>query len=394
MKSKRDTYDFLVACTQTDVNIKEVNGLIAMISDWEDVYDRASMHGVLPLVYQVLSDNIFVNEKVRLQFKAEAYNIARGNMIKSAELIKILNLFDHHHIDVIAFKGPTLSQILYGDVVTRHYSDLDLLVDKNSLYHAATLLLKSGFESTFPIKFLKNRTYLSVGKDIAFDNHQLCLHVELHWKLFEKKFIIKKSNFFNTYQKVSIYKQSMQTLDNEPLLLYLCIHGSKHFWERLEWIVDLDRLIRTTPNLNWEKILQEAVVMKSQKLFLFGLHVAYLFFKTPLPQNIYEVMCDDVSSFELAKRVKQFFKDDKINLHVDQPFDFESIEHMALVSDGKYGYFHIKLRSYFQLKEGDILLINLPYFLSWIYYFLRPFRLIWKVVYKLLRHDKSNEAIN
>jgi hypothetical protein len=347
--------------------------------EWEYLYERASMHGVLPLIYKTFThEGVAVSQKDLMSFKSETYNIARENMIKSAWLIKIMELFLYHGIKSTAFKGPTLSELLYGDVITRHYADLDILVDENSLYSAAVLLLEHGFEPTFPIEFLKNRTYLRIGKDIAFDHKSEYLHVELHWKLFENKFIIKESLFFRRYQMVPIYKKELPTLGDEPLLLYLCVHGSKHFWERLEWIVDLDRFIRSRPHLNWDEIVHEAQEMQAKKLLCFGLQTTHLFYKTPLPQRIYKMIEEDHVSLKLAHQVKMLFLNDKINLHVNRLVNLESLHYLAQLSDKKFGAVRTKMKAYFEIKESDILVVNLPHTLSWAYYVIRPFRLAWK----------------
>ena len=44
----------------------------------------------------------------------------------------------------------------------------------------------------------------------------------------------------------------------EDLLLALCIHGSKHLWERLAWIADIAGLIESQPSLNWNELVNRA----------------------------------------------------------------------------------------------------------------------------------------
>ena len=50
-------------------------------------------------------------------------------MLLTSELIKIMKLLEENDIKAIAFKGPTLAQLAYGDVTLRQYVDLDLLVE-------------------------------------------------------------------------------------------------------------------------------------------------------------------------------------------------------------------------------------------------------------------------
>lgn len=83
-----------------------------------------------------------------------------------------------------------------------------------------------------------------------------------------------------------VHKQyTIATLNNEVLLAYLAIHGSRHLWERLEWIVDLDRLVRNN-RIDWEKVLRVATQFNGKKMLLLGLYLSKLFFQTPLPSFI------------------------------------------------------------------------------------------------------------
>ena len=51
-------------------------------------------------------------------------------MLMSAELIRIMKLLEKNDIKALAFKGPVLSQMVYGDITLRQYVDLDVLIRK------------------------------------------------------------------------------------------------------------------------------------------------------------------------------------------------------------------------------------------------------------------------
>ena len=259
MESHKANYELLIACCCKEVSITQLNKLIVNVEDWESFYNSAYMHGVLPLVYKSLNiKELDVKKDILNKFKSAYIDIAQANMLMSSELVKIFQIFEKNSIKAIAFKGPTLSQLIYDDVVTRQYTDIDILLDEESLDKAARVIIQYDYEIDFSVKFLKNKKYLRVGKDIHLTNVKLDVLIELHWKLFEKKFILKNKSFFNQYQEVKINNQLFNTLNTESLLLYLCMHGSKHLWERLEWIVDIDRLIRKKPNINWKLMQEEA----------------------------------------------------------------------------------------------------------------------------------------
>jgi hypothetical protein len=72
----------------------------------------------------------------------QSYNIeiAKTNMLMTAELIAVMKLLKDNEIEAIAFKGPTLSQMAYGDITLRQFSDLDILIDQKDIYKASKIL--------------------------------------------------------------------------------------------------------------------------------------------------------------------------------------------------------------------------------------------------------------
>ena len=56
-------------------------------------------------------------------------DIVKQNMLMTSELIKVLKILEENNIEAISFKGPVLSQLAYGDVVSRQYCDLDILIN-------------------------------------------------------------------------------------------------------------------------------------------------------------------------------------------------------------------------------------------------------------------------
>ncbi len=63
-------------------------------------------------------------------------------MLMTAELIRLLKIFQEAEVPVISFKGPILAQLAYGDISFRIFSDLDLLIKESDLVKVHNLLTK------------------------------------------------------------------------------------------------------------------------------------------------------------------------------------------------------------------------------------------------------------
>jgi len=64
------------------------------------------------------------------------------------------------------------------------------------------------------------------------------------------------------------------------------MHGSKHIWERIEWIVDVDKLIRTSNSIDWEEVYKLAHIANGKIMLELGLNLSSHLFQTPIPKEI------------------------------------------------------------------------------------------------------------
>lgn len=286
---------FLINCCKTNPTasaIEQIRVYITQLKNKQlsEVITLAHAHGIFPLVYHAIQTHAtdFISDKTHAELKQYNMTIVMQNMRMTAELIHIMRLLEENGIEALAFKGPTLSQLAYGDITKRQYCDLDILVNENNILSAGNCLSQNGFDPVFPLKILQNKTCLSVTNDLGFYNKSNNLLIELHWKLFREKIArhLKFEQFYNDKQSIELNNNSISTLSSETLLVYLCLHGSKHAWERIEWICDIDKLIRSVENFDWKTALLIAEQMDTKTTFYLGLKLGQSLFQTPLPEDI------------------------------------------------------------------------------------------------------------
>jgi hypothetical protein len=68
--------------------------------------------------------------------------------------------------------------------------------------------------------------------------------LELHTRLTDLAyhFPLEFDAVWSQRQSVVLHEHALSTLGNEDLLLYLAVHGTKHGWTCLGWVVDLVQL--------------------------------------------------------------------------------------------------------------------------------------------------------
>ncbi len=392
---------FLIACSQVAPSQNDIHFIFSYLND-EHLEPNAlialsNQHGILPLVYKTLkkiieddlsSSSLNAQRSTLNAFlsklKTHYMIIAQRNMLMSAELIRIIQLLEKNNIEALAFKGPALSQMAYGDITLRQYSDLDILVDEGNAYRAGKLMLENRHTSVLPLSILSNKTCLHTAKDFSLMSESGAVHTELHWRLFEKKYNISLLSCAveNKCQTVKINGKIIRTLQNELLLVYLCLHGAKHAFERIEWICDIDRLIRSS-EINWEAAIAIAEQSHAKRSFYLGLSLAHHLFQTPLPSEIITYIdTDKIQTLEALTLKKLSEKD---NQRSDFQKNRETFFYQVKLFDNISDILRFYFSTFFKISTNDCQTFVLPENLKFLYIFLRPVRLISNYTQKIFK---------
>jgi len=370
-------FKFITICCKTNLRKKDKTYIYEFLYEYKDIKlltKYALKNGVLPTIYKTIKTLDNIPPQLLQNLKQQNLRIAQKNILMSAELIKIIKLLEDNNISTIALKGPTLSMLAYNDITLRQYGDLDILVQSDYVYKAASIISNNNYIPDNSLEFFKNKTLLKVSSDLGLRNIKNNTYIELHWKLFRKKLSMLSDtmHIYNNYTTVHIQNYPIKTLNTELLLVYLCAHGSKHMWERISWILDIDRIISNTENLNWDKVIYNAKQMKALNMLLLGLHLSSKFFDTKIPNTISNLIIDKQSiilpleqyTIEILQN-KQYSMKDKFNYH-------------SKLYDSKLDSLKYYIFTLIQPTPDDILFINLPNYLSFLYFIIRPFRLVKK----------------
>lgn len=375
---------FLIACCHTDPSEEDKKFINNTIQNSkfsiQNLLALANAHGILPLVYKTIkkinTDHLLESHNDFLSaLKAHYMSIAQRNMLMSAELIRIMKLLEGNGIEALAFKGPVLAQMAYGDITLRQYGDLDILIRPDDLYKGVEILEQNGYASAYPLNKQQFKSYSDIAHDYALINQKNYISVELHWRLLSDDFMvdIDTINFFKDTSKVTIQGINLNTLQLEELIIYLCIHGAKHQWERLEWLVDIAYLTHTQ-SINWKRLSELTYQIHSEKMVMSALFLCHNFLKTDFPHQIemhfQEPVIQNVSKKLQIHFVKHF--SDSLNTSV-QTKTISMIQ-LQLLHGVKNKF--LFLTSLIKPTQLDYLSYPLPSSLTFLYYFIRPFNIM------------------
>lgn len=344
--------------------------------DWEYIARFAESHGLIPLLYQHLHAHAAekvppaVNATLRDQF----LRISALNVYLSGELRRLLKLFAANEIDAIPYKGPALAAHAYGNIALRHFGDLDIIVRQRDVPRVMELLLAEGYALYPPLNGVQQTLMLRTQCNLPFTRDAHRLIVEIHWRVSARLFSspLDEESLWKNSRHDTFEGMRIKTLAPEDLLLSLSVHGAKHLWERLSWIADIARLVEVDLDLNWEELLERARRTGTERMLLLGLYVAHDLLGANLPAHVEAKFETDEEIAPLAGQI------------------YSRLFAEGNEAGGMSGYFMFQLKARRRLRdkfnycryvisptEEDLTLVKLPAPLSFVYYLLRPLRMLW-----------------
>jgi hypothetical protein len=347
--------------------------------DWDYLLGLASRHGVLPLLYRHL--NTICPEAVpkatidelRTRFRVNAQH----NLFLTAELLKLLHLFEAHGIPAIPYKGPSLAALAYGNVALRYFDDLDILVHKRDILRAKALLISQGYRPWCQLTEAQEAAHLQSFHAYTFRRDDGRGSIDLHWRFAPSHFPfpLDLERLWECSEPVSFAGTMVLSIPVEDLLLILCMHGAKDGWTRLIWICDIAELIRVHRGMDWKRIMEQAGRLHNKRRLLLGLLLAHNLLEATLQENILHRAQGSPEVKSLAAQVHmRLFSESDIMTSVVERIAFH-LRVMDRLRD-RVPYLLDCLCQMLNPNSADQMLLTLPARLSFLYYILRPIRLV------------------
>ena len=292
----------LLECASPAPDLLRLAALIQS-SDWSRLLMLAEEHGVvahLATCLHRLHGNLVPPDIKQTLVERERAQIF-FTLRLSAELFRLLDRFALEGIGALVVKGPVLAVQAYGDPAMRSYGDLDLLVRQRDIRRATQLMIAAGYEPRVPISAIDAGKIPGQYLFSRPDSQSLIeLHNDYTLRYFPRRLPIER--FFERQIRVRLDAHEAPALSLEDELVLICIHGAKHFWERLMWIADVAALVSRQTNIDWERVADSAKEVEAQRMLHIGLRLAADLLKAQLPDKVLAILRADAVSAQLAQR--------------------------------------------------------------------------------------------
>ena len=343
--------------------------------DFDELLREAEYHSTAACVAYALlqSGEDLLPQEVCAKLQQRLHVAARNNLKWLAEWQRILATFQSAGIRVISFKGPVLAMQAYGNLALREFADLDLLVMPEDALRARDVLVEEGYQPRISRADDENSLYLRSGnQQLEFVSAERGTQIDMHWGALHKMFPFQLpvNTLFQSSRISRIEENSFLSLSPEHTLLYLCAHGTKHYWARLHWLCDVACYVKSTQELDWKQCVLLAKETNCELVVKHALLLAKSVLELELPQEV-KSFCQDSEAQKLADKARAFlFGASAKALHGKQVR-----YHLAFAKGWRDGARYLRNRI-FVPAEPDWDAIWLPQLLHPLYYFVRPLRMI------------------
>jgi Uncharacterised nucleotidyltransferase len=369
----RKEEELLLCCARTHMSpatASRIRTLLLDEIDWEYLFGIAQWHGVMPLLYHSLKSTCPESvpqakfQQLRSFFQANSCH----TVFLTQKLITILRLFENHEIPALPFKGAILAASVYGDLCLRQTRDLDILVHTNYYQKAKNILISEGYEVILDLPW---ECHFILDGDI------IC--IDLHFKMLPKSYSrsIDDKYWWENSQSFCIDEETFPNLLPEACFFMLCLHGTKDCWETLHRICDIAETVRTYAELDWESILDRATRLGCKRIVSLALLLTKDLLEISLPEKVLKEIESDATAKFLSRQVIQQLFSEPIEEAQGVPQVLFHMSTRERVAD-RFEIFVslMNTHGWFTPSVYDEQFLPLPKFLYFLYYLIRPIRLL------------------
>ena len=387
MDFARPEHELLILLSRKNIE-SSVKERIDVLSNgemrWNQLFTTAYNHGVFPLIFTNWRDCIStgLGESELGRWEQTYRGIKTHNIVLTMELVTILQRLQLANVTAIPLKGPVLTHLIYGDVGLRMFSDLDILVLENQVSQALDVLLSKGYFYSEVPSGQQRQTIKPRMHHYSLTNKN-GIHVELHRTL-EPPYYLARGDadaFWKDIKTIPCFGTAVTQPRDEETLLFLCRHGSRHLWGSLKWLADVDQFLNNVENLDWSYISTRVERSHTRRLVYLGLYLTNQLYASVLPVEVSQEIKKDKTLQEIGAEIlghlfsapatgdaanPERYLADRVRLIQLREGQFQRLKFI-------YGDL---IRSRLNPTAEDKAMVQLPAHLSFLYYILRPFRLL------------------
>jgi hypothetical protein len=338
---------------------------------WSELLREATRHMILPICWRALEP---FRDQLPAALGADLASAfeqnTRRNLWLTGELLSILARLRNEGVEAVPWKGPLLAQRAYGDIRLRQFFDLDVLVRHTDLASATRMAIASGFKHEKHMTEHERETYVEHQGEVELVRDTDGLWLELHTKIVPTYYGRTSSadGLWERTLPAQLGRAVVPGLDLVDEFEALCIHGSKHRWDRLAWIADIAVAGRRFTDEDWARLFARSVAHGSRRMVNLALLLAVDVCAAYPPSWVVTRARSDRAAGRLAVEVQR-------DLFHPQPSPFDALLFHARMRERSRDQLQYLFSVLFTPSGADWEALALPRPLFPLYALTRPVRL-------------------
>lgn len=256
---------------------RRLRELVQQPLDWRRIFRLAEAHRTTPLLAQHLRRHTgeLLAPEIRAELQRHHLASTRHNLVLAAEVLRVVDLFSTAGIAVVPFKGVLSAMRIYADMAMRACGDIDLLVRPQDHGRAERLLEEHGYRVT-------QRYEGAMQSGLHHEQRQISL--DLHWGLPPQMPRMDSDRLWDALAPVTLLERQVLTFSPLDTLLVTANNAVKEYWKpSLHQLSDIAALTHGYTTGDWLAAFHRARELGCRRMLVAALLFTRRVLDTPLP---------------------------------------------------------------------------------------------------------------
>lgn len=269
------------ACGAPDLGIS-LEHAVEATTDWGAVASLARKHALSPILAHRLEklDHPGIPKAFLTRLGVEKRRNALDQAVRDRVLEELRSKSGLGPDDLRELKGGQLGRWAYGDPRLRQVGDLDILVRDHDAPRVDHVIRDLGYRQKSPRVTLDDRTWPLIRearRGVEYRHEGVLPDIDLHWRWTANPHVLK-------FDARRVW-QGSEADQLAEMFLFLVVHGGRHSWCRLSWLLDIHELVTAERSSapDWSLVAERARKLNAETWLSLAFSVANRALGTPCP---------------------------------------------------------------------------------------------------------------
>ncbi|MFC1773206.1 nucleotidyltransferase family protein [Pseudomonadota bacterium] len=371
--------ELLLLCARPQADddaVARIRTLLQQKLDWQLIFQLAEYHRTIPLLaFHLHNDapDLLAND-IQTKLQTSRINSTQQNLVLGMEVLHLTNLLSAEGINAVPFKGPVSAMLVYGDMAMRACGDIDLLVTQNDHRKAERALENEDYK-------VKTRYQDAMQSSLWHEQRQIS--VDLHWGIPPIRPRLDSDQLWKELKPINLLTQSVLTFSPCDTLLVTARNAVKEYWKpSLHHVSDIAALTSNYTNDDWRTAFTRAREIGCQRILIAAVLLSHRLLNLTLPSAGPTKLFNHQGINKVVDELQDHLflnPDEQVTELLMKPKHHHQRQaYFLTLTDSLWNRSLDWLNWAITPNNADLDFITLPKALSFLYFFIRPLRLLVK----------------